>query len=140
MHELAILIILIKHSLFCRMGLRWLHDNLSRSREEELLQLEIVILNSSLEKGFHSKGDIESISLRMLILTLQCKAVLNERCKACHKSLMFKHSWPLYLIASIAGSFHLLIHFISFQGSHLLLAISCILLLKKVYLVILTVF
>ena len=140
MYELAILIILIKHSLFCRMSLRWLHDNLSRSGEEELLQLEITILNSSLEKGFHSEGDIESILSEILILTLQCKAVLKERCKARHKSSMFKHSWLLYLIASIVRSFHLLIQFISSQGPHLLLAISCILLSKKVCLVILTVF
>jgi len=136
----VILIILIKHSLFCRMSLRWLHNNLSGPKKKELLQLEIAILNSSLEKRFHGKGDIELISLRMLISTLRCKTVLNKRCKACHKSLMFKHGWLLYLIASIARSFCLLTHFISFQGPHLSLAISCILLSKKVHLVILTVF
>ena len=66
--------------------------------------------------------------------------MLNERCKARHKSSMFKHGWLLYLIASIARSFCLLTHFISSQGPCLLLVISCILLLKKVCLVILTVF
>ena len=141
MHKLVILIILIKYSLFCRMSLRWLHDNLSGPGEEELLQLKIVILNSSfLEKEFYSKGDIELILSRMLISTLLCKAVLKERCKAHHKSSMFKHSWPLYLIASIVRGFHLLTQFISSQGFCLLLVISCILLSKKVCLVILTVF
>ena len=114
------------------MSLRWHYDNLSRPREEELLQLAIAILNSSLEKGFHGEGDIELISSRILVSTLQCKA--------CHKSSMFKQGWLLYLIASIAGSFCLLTQFISSQDPCLLLVISCILLSKKVRLVSLTVF
>ena len=85
-----------------------------------------------MEKEFHGEGNIKSISLRMLVSILWYKA--------CHKSLMFKQGWLLYLIASILRSFCLLIQFISSQGPHLLLVISCILLSNKVYLVSLTIF
>ena len=51
-----------------------------------------------------------------------------------------RHSWLLYLIASIANSLHLLTQLISFQGPWLLLAISWILIWKKTFLVIFTVF
>ena len=67
---LAILIILLRHSLFLRMILRWLHDNLSGPRVEKLLQLAIALLNSSLENGIQEDDDLSTISSRMLISTL----------------------------------------------------------------------
>jgi len=48
---LAIPIMLFKHSLFLRMILRWLYDNLSGPEVKVLLQFAMVILNSSFEKG-----------------------------------------------------------------------------------------
>ena len=53
------------------MILRWLHDNLSGPRVEELLQLTIALLNSSLENGAQEDDDLSMISSRMLISTLQ---------------------------------------------------------------------
>ncbi len=51
MHILAILMTLVIQTLSLRMNLRCLHDSLSRSGVDELLQLSNVILNSFLEKG-----------------------------------------------------------------------------------------
>ena len=51
-----------------------------------------------------------------------------------------RHGWLLYLMASIAGSFHLLTQFISSQEPWLLFAISWILSLKNDLLVILITF
>ena len=40
------------------MDLRWLHDNLSGPGVDELLQLLIIFLNSSLENSTQKNGDL----------------------------------------------------------------------------------
>ena len=50
----TILMMLLRHLSCLRMVLRWFHDNLSGPDIEELLQLSIVCLNSSLEKRFQN--------------------------------------------------------------------------------------
>ena len=137
---LAILMILFRHLLFLRMILRWLHDNLSGPGVEKLLQLVIVLLNSSLENRAQENDDLSMISSRMLISTLWWRAVLNVEWSACQKSSMVKHGWSLYFMALIAGNFYLLTQFMSSQGPCYLFKISWILRLKKDYLVVLTVF
>ena len=107
-HALAILIILFKHSLFWSMCLRWLHDNLSGLGIDKLLHLAIAFLNSFLEKGAHEKDNIESILLRILSSMLQCRAVLKDEWRAYYRSLISRHGWSLYLIASMASNLHLL--------------------------------
>jgi len=105
---LAILIILLKQLSSLRMVLRWLHNSLSSPSVEELLQLVMALLNSSLENGVHKEGDLSAISLRMLMLTWQWRVVLNVEWSVFHRSSMVRHCWLLYLIASIADSLHLL--------------------------------
>ena len=60
-HILAMLIMVLKQSLSLTMALRWLHNNLSGSSIEELLQLAIVLLNSSLENGVHMERGLSAI-------------------------------------------------------------------------------
>ena len=55
------LIMVLKQSLSLTMALRWLHNNLSGSSIEELLQLAIVLLNSSLENGVHVERGLSAI-------------------------------------------------------------------------------
>ena len=56
------LIITLKQALSLSIILRCLHDNLSGPGIEELLQLVIVLLNSSLENGVHVEGGLTAIS------------------------------------------------------------------------------
>ena len=132
--------ILLRHLLLLRMILRWLHDNLSGPRVEELLQLTIALLNSSLENGAQEDDDLSMISSRMLISTLQWKAVLNVKWSACQRSSMVRYGWSLYFMALMAGNFYLLTQFMSFQGLCFLFKISWILRSKKDHLVVLTIF
>jgi len=74
---LTILMILLKQSLSLRIVLRWLHNNLSGPDVEELLQLTIALLNSSLENRVHEKDDLSATSSRMLMLTWWWRVVLN---------------------------------------------------------------
>ena len=46
---------MLKQTLSLSMTLRWLHDNLSGPGVEELLQLAIALLNSSLENRVHEE-------------------------------------------------------------------------------------
>ena len=71
MYMLAILITLFKQLISWRMCLRWLYDNLSGPRVNELLQLAIAFLNSFLEKEAHGEDKNEAILSRTLISTLQ---------------------------------------------------------------------
>ena len=70
MHALAILMILSKQTLSWRTILRWLHDNLSGPGVEELLQLVMAILNSSLENRAHEKDNFATILSSILGSTL----------------------------------------------------------------------
>ena len=136
----AIFIMLVRQSLCFRTDLRWLHDNLSGPGVDELLQLLIVILNSSFENGAQTVTCLFPISSKTLMSTCQWRAVLNEEWRVFHKLLSNRYSWLLYLIVSIAGNFHLLTQFISSQGPQLLLATSWILISKNNLLVDLTIF
>ena len=132
--------ILLRHSLFLKMILRWLYDNLSSLEVEKLLQLAIVLLNFSLENGAQEDDDLSTISSRILISTLWWRAMLNVEWSACQKSSMVRHGWLLYFIALITGNFHLLTQFISSQGPYFLFKISWILRSKKDCMVVLTFF
>ena len=72
--------------------------------------------------------------------TCWCWAKLNDSWRACQRSLISRHEWLLCLIALTAGSFLVLIQFISFQGPFFLFKISCILASKNSHLVFLTTF
>ena len=80
------------------------------------------------------------ISSRVDVSTWWLLAILKVEWRACHKSLISKHCWLLYLIVSIASNFFLLIQFMSSHGPRLLLTISWILLSKKDHFVALTLF
>ena len=129
------LTMLLRHLSYLRMVLRWFHNSLSGPGVEELLQLSIAHLNSSLEREFQNDFSLFLISSRTLMSTWQLRAVLKVKWRAFHKELRVRHGWLLYLITSIASNLHLLTQLISFQGPWLLLAISWILVLKKVCLV-----
>jgi len=62
------LIMTLKHELSLIIYLRYFHKTLSGSGVDELLHFNIVILNSSLEKEFHSNIGLEGSLSRMLIL------------------------------------------------------------------------
>ena len=136
---LAILIMFFKHNLSLSMYLRWLHKSLSGLGVDELLHLAIVLVNSSSENRTQVKDGENMISLRMFSSIWQCWAILKEECITCHRSLISRQGWSLYLIASIASSFHLLTQFMSSQDPHFLLAIFWILRSKNKCFVFLTV-
>jgi len=64
MQAFAMLTILMRHSSCLRMDLRWFHNNLSGPGIDELLQLLIAFLNSSLENSTQKDGDLSIISSR----------------------------------------------------------------------------
>jgi len=68
-HVLAMLMIMLKQTLSLSMTLRWLHDNLSGPGVEELLQLAIVLLNSSLENRVHEEEGLLVTSWRISTFT-----------------------------------------------------------------------
>ena len=128
-----------KHDLSLKICLRYFHESLFGLGANELLHFTIELMNSSSEKGTYGNVKQEGILLRISSLTCQSCAVLKVECKACHRSFISRHSYPLYLIALIAGSLCLWTQFISSQGLHFLLEISWILRLKKECLVFLTI-
>ena len=138
-HEFTILIKLYKHILFLRICLRWLQESLSGLGVEELLHLVIAIMNSSSENPFHWDTGKGNISSSILSLTIRCWAVLNELCNTCHRLWILRYGWLLYLMVSIAGSFHLLTWFISSHKPCFLFTISCILRSKNILFVDLTI-
>ena len=140
MHELAMLIMLVRQASWLTMNFKWHHINLSGPGTDASLHFLIADLNSSLENRLYCWEGLCSTSLRMLRLTWQFRAVLKVLWRAFHKLSGERHGWPLWLIASMAESFHLLIQFISFHGPQLLFAISWILLSKKDLLMSLTIF
>ena len=129
-----------RHLSCLRIDLRWFQDNLSGSGVDELLQLLIAYLNSSLENSVQKVDDLSPISSRTSMLIYRWRVVLKVEWRVFQRLLRVRHGWLLYLIASIAGNLHLLTYLISSQGPRLLFAISWILSLKKDFLVILTKF
>ena len=130
-HVLAILMMMPKQLLSLRMILRWLHNNLSGPSLEELLQLAMALLNSSLENRAYEKRGLSVTSSRILMSTWQWRAVLKVKWSTFHKLSIVKHGWSLYLMVSIAGNLYLLTQLMSFQGHRFLLVISWILRSKK---------
>ena len=137
---LAILMKLLRQSSSLRIILRWLHDNLSSPGVEKLLQLAIVLLNSSLENRAHEENDLSTISSRMLTSTWQWRVVLNVKWSVFQRLLIVRYSWLLGLMALMAGNLYSLTQLMSSQGPYFLLVISWILRSKKNCLVALTIF
>jgi len=129
------LMILRRHSSYLRMCLRWCQVTLSGPGADELLYLLITFLNSNLENSSHDEVDLFLISLRISTLTWRLIAWLNVLWRTPHKLSGVMHGWLLNLIASVAGSLHLLIQFINFQELQLLFATSWIFESKKDHLV-----
>ena len=111
---LAIQIMIPRHSSSLKIILRWIYNNLSGLGAEALLQLAIVILNSSFENEGQGEVSFLGISSRILTSTWRWRAVLNVEWSTFHKSLILRHCWSLYLMASIVGNLHLLTQFMSF--------------------------
>jgi len=139
-HTLAIFMMLTRHAKFLVITLRCLQDNLSGLEVESLLHLLIDIKNSSFKKDGHLVAILSEISSSNKVLTCWCWAELNDLWRACHRLSISRHGCLLYLITSMAGSFHFLTQFMSFHGPFLLFEISCILALKNSLLVLLTAF
>ena len=136
----AMLIILLRHTLFLTILLRCLHDSLFGPGTNELLHLAIELINSSSKKETYIVEHSFGISFNAQMSICWPWAVLNNEWRACQRSSISKQDWPLYLIASTAESLCLLTQFMSSNGSHFLLAISWILRSKKECLVDLTIF
>ena len=140
MHKSAMLMMLTRHSSYLIMDFKWCQVNLSGPGTNELLSLLIAWLNSSLEKEYHCKVALHSISLRMLRSTWWLRVVLNVLWSVSHRLPRERHEQSLCLMALVVGSLHLLIQFISSQGPWLLFATSWILASKKDLLTFLTTF
>ena len=135
----AILMIFERHLSFLMMDFQWCHDILSGPRAEVSTHFWIADLNSYLENEFQAWQSLCSTSFRISKSTRQCRAALKVLWRAFHRLSGERHGNPLYLIASVAGSFLFLTQFISSQEPLLLFAISWILLSKKDLLASLTV-
>ena len=72
------LIMTLKHELSLIIYLRYFYKTLSSSGVDELLHIDLIILNSSLEKGFHSVISLGRSLFRTLILIWQFWAKLND--------------------------------------------------------------
>ena len=108
------------------MVLRYHHVSLLKPDAEKLLHLINTRLNSSFKNRTQVAVVLDSISLRISVLTWQWKVVLNVAWRAPHKLSRIRHGWPSYLMALMADSFYLLIQFINSHGPWLLFTTSCI--------------
>ena len=131
MHASAMLIMQNRHISCLRMILRYCYVSLLGLGAEKLLHLINVCLNSSFENGTQVAVVLDPISLRTLILTWWWRAVLNVAWRTPYKLSGIRHSWLSYLMALMAGSFHLLIQFINSHEPWLLYATSWIFVSKK---------
>lgn len=138
-YKFAMLTKFFKHVLSLKIYLRWLYESLLGPDTGELFHLAITMMNSSLENWFQGKEGKDISFSRMFSLILQYWAILKEICSVCHRLLIYKHSWLLYLMVLLASNFYLLTQFINSQEPCFLFTISWILRLKKVLFVILTV-
>jgi len=78
-HVLAMLMIILKQTSSLSMTLRWLHDNLSGSGVEKLLQLVIALLNSSLENEVYEEGGLLVTLLRISTFTWRWRVMLKVK-------------------------------------------------------------
>ena len=134
-YTLVILMKFLRQVLLLTIILRYFQDNLSGPGVNELLHFIIELLNSSSENSINFVIGLFGISSNKSRLIWQFCTKLNNECKACHRSSSFRHSWPLYWIASIVRSLHFLTQFMSSQGSYFFATISWILISKNVHLV-----
>ena len=134
------LIILFRYNLSLTILLKYLHDNLSRSRVDKLLYLVMELINSSSENRTHFIDCLFEISSNMPMSTCWSWAILKNKWRVYQRFLISRQGQLLHLIASTAESLCLLTQFMSSYGSHFLLVIFWILRSKKEYLVHLTVF
>ena len=100
----------------------------------------MVLCSFFCKKGIHVIVILSGISSKRLISTCWLWAELNNLCKASHRLFNLIQGLPLNWISLIARIFLLYTQFISSQGPYFLLAASSIFLLKKIYLVFLTIF
>ena len=123
-----------------RIVLRWRHISLSGPGAEELLHLIRACQNSSFEKETQIKVGLDPISLRTSSSIWWWRAKLNVVWRASQRHLVVIHGLPLYLMASVVGSLHLLTQFINSHGLWLLFTTSQILESKNDLLVSFTTF
>ena len=128
---LVILVMFFKYIEFLRICLKCLHASLLGSGVNKLLHLVNALVTSSFKNEFHDEFANNSNLLRTSSSTMQYWAVLKVKYSACHRLSILMHGWPLYFIASIGSSLHLLIQFMSSQSPHFLFEISWILRLKN---------
>ena len=141
MHILAILINFLKHAAFSTILLRCLYNNnLSRLGVDELLYFVIALMNSSSENGLYFITFLLGISSSKSKSIWRFCAILKDKWRVYYKLSSLIHGWPLYWIASIAGSLYFLTQFMSFYGPQFLLAISWNFRSNKLCLIFLTVF
>ena len=140
MHKSAMLIMFERQVSWLMMNFKCRHVSLSGPDADPSLHLLIADLNSSLENGLHCWVGLCSILLSMLMSTWRFRAVLKMLWRALHKLSGKRHGRPLCLTASIAGSFRLLIQFISSHRPQFLFTMSWILSSKKDLLTFLTTF
>ena len=139
-HALAISMSLLRHTMSLMILLRCLQDSLSSPEVDELMYFSITLINSSFENKFHVIISLQGISSSNWGSIWQSWAKLNDRWRACHKSLISIQGLPLKWITSIAGILYYLTQFMSSQGPLLLFVISWIFKSKKLHFVFLTVF
>jgi len=87
------------------MVLRCCHVSLSRPGADKLLYLVRAWQNSSFEKGAQIVVGLGSISLKTSSSIGQWRAELNVVWKASQRLSVVIHRFPLYLMASVVGSF-----------------------------------
>ena len=140
MHESAMLIMFERQVSWLTINFKCHYVSLSGPGADPSLHLLIADLNSSLENGLHCWVGLCSISLSMLMLTWQFRAVLKMLWRVFHKLSGERHGRPLCLMALMAGSFRFLIQFISSHRPQFLFIMSWILSSKKDLLTFLTTF
>jgi len=136
---LAISMNLLMQSLFLMIDLIWLHVNLSGPGADKLLHFSITSISSSLENSVHLVVALSKISSKKWMSTSQDWAELKELWKAFYRFSSLIYEYPLYWMASTAGSLCFLTQFISYHRLHFLFAILSSLSSKKIYLDFLTV-
>ena len=131
---LMVLTIFVRHLSSDIMTLRVLHVMWLGPGAKVLLYLEMVSLNSVLEKRGYSSGTILGISSRKSGFKGKLYAELYDLSSVFHRRSKEVHGAPLYLIVLMAGLDFFRVHTIRSHGRLLKEAISVILLSKKMHL------
>jgi len=131
-HTLVIFRVLLMYLLYTRIFFKCLYEIWSRSGIELFLHFLRVSLNSCSMNLSQVWVEASWSSLRISWLTGQCIAKLYDSYNASYRFSIVLHSWLLYLIVSVGGSFLLQTQFMRSQGLLLVNTISYILSSKKV--------